>query len=139
MDGDSRLGPVLEAIVNGRYYWVPFHRIRTIRLEEPEDLRDLVWMPAYFTWANEGEAVGLIPTRYPGSESSPDPDIRRARRTEWIEQGAETYSGLGQRMFFTDAGEYSLMDVRRIELESQDSSVEGRAAEAPAHAGGPVG
>ncbi|MFY9973601.1 MAG: type VI secretion system accessory protein TagJ, partial [Chromatiaceae bacterium] len=113
--------------------------IRTIRLEEPGDLRDLVWMPAYFTWANEGEAVGLIPTRYPGSESSPDPDIRRARRTEWIEQGAETYSGLGQRMLFTDAGEYSLMDVRLIELQTQDASAEGRADDAAPQAGGPVG
>ena len=27
-DGDTRLGPVLEAIVNGRYYWIPFDRIR---------------------------------------------------------------------------------------------------------------
>ncbi|MCB1805512.1 MAG: virulence protein SciE type, partial [Candidatus Competibacteraceae bacterium] len=25
-DADPRLGPVLEAIVNGRYYWVPFQR-----------------------------------------------------------------------------------------------------------------
>ncbi len=46
MDGDNRLGPVLEAIVNGRYYWVPFQHIRSIQVEEPEDLRDLVWMPA---------------------------------------------------------------------------------------------
>src|SRR5262245_56002893 len=23
-DADSRLGPVLEAVINGRYYWVPF-------------------------------------------------------------------------------------------------------------------
>jgi type VI secretion system protein ImpE len=140
MDGDSRLGPVLEAIVNGRYYWVAFHRIRSIRLEEPEDLRDLIWMPAYFTWANGGEAAGLIPTRYPGSESSPDTDIRRSRRTEWIAEGADTYTGLGQRMFFTDAGEYPLMDVRIIELQTRDSAVEGPAVEAaPSQAGGPVG
>src|SRR4051812_29202926 len=32
-DGDSRLGPMLEAVVNGRYYWVPFHRLREIRIE----------------------------------------------------------------------------------------------------------
>ena len=31
-DADSRLGPVCEAIVDGRYYWVPFERIRSIRL-----------------------------------------------------------------------------------------------------------
>ena len=30
-DADDRLGPVLEAIVNGRYYWVPFERVRRIQ------------------------------------------------------------------------------------------------------------
>jgi type VI secretion system protein ImpE len=40
-DSDGRLGPVLEAIVSGRYYWVPFHRIREIHIEEPADLRDI--------------------------------------------------------------------------------------------------
>jgi type VI secretion system protein ImpE len=114
MDGDSRLGPVLEAIVNGRYYWIPFQRIRTIRIEKPEDLRDLVWTPAYFTWTNGGESVGLIPTRYPGSETSPDPELRMGRKTDWSEQPGEAYLGLGQRMFYTDSGEYALMDVRNI-------------------------
>ena len=114
MDGDSRLGPVLEAIVNGRYYWIPFERIRAMHLDPPQDLRDLVWMPAHFTWANAGEAVGLIPTRYPGSEASPDAEVRRSRRTDWLEQAGDTFVGLGQRMFFTDGGEYPLMDVRTI-------------------------
>ena len=26
-DADSRLGPVLEAMINGRYYWIPFARL----------------------------------------------------------------------------------------------------------------
>jgi type VI secretion system protein ImpE len=118
MDGDSRLGPVVEAIVNGRYYWIPFQRVRSIQVEEPEDLRDLVWMPAYFTWANGGESAGLIPTRYPGSEASADPELRRGRKTEWLEQPGGGYTGQGQRMFFTDAGEYALMEVRRIDLDT---------------------
>ena len=42
------------------------------------------------SWANAGEAVGLIPTRYPGSEQSSDGAVRLARRTEWVEQGADT-------------------------------------------------
>ena len=29
-DADSRLGPVLEAIINGRYYWVPFARLSEV-------------------------------------------------------------------------------------------------------------
>jgi len=125
MDGDARLGPVLEAIVNGRYYWIPFQRIHTIRVEKPEDLRDLVWTPAYFTWANGGESVGLIPTRYPGSEASPDPELRLGRKTAWLEQPGETYFGQGQRMFYTDGGEYPLLDVRTIVLTSGAADADG--------------
>jgi type VI secretion system protein ImpE len=127
MDGDNRLGPVLEAIVNGRYYWIPFQHIRSIQVEEPEDLRDLVWMPANFTWGNGGESVGLIPTRYQGSEASRDPGIRRSRRTEWLEQPGGGYVGQGQRMFFTDSGEYPLMDVRRIAFAARADEVEAKA------------
>lgn len=115
-DGDSRLGPVLEAIINGSYYWVPFDRIKAIHLEPPADLRDMVWTPAYFTWANGGETVGLIPTRYPGSELSPDAQQRMARRTDWTEQAPGLYLGMGQRMLTTDIGDHALMDVRLIEL-----------------------
>ncbi|MGA7979422.1 MAG: type VI secretion system accessory protein TagJ [Chromatiaceae bacterium] len=115
-DADLRLGPVLEAIINGRYYWVPFHRIRTLEVEPPADLRDIVWMPAHFTWVNGGDTVGLIPTRYPGSEASPDASIRLARRTDWLEPLPGMYIGQGQRMLATDSGEYPLMDVRLVEL-----------------------
>lgn len=120
-DADSRLGPVLETIINGRYYWVPWQCIYQVHLEDPADLRDLVWMPAHFTWANGGETVGLIPTRYPGSESSADSAVRLARKTEWSACAAEVYLGLGQRLFATDAGEYPLLDVRSIELDTLES------------------
>jgi type VI secretion system protein ImpE len=119
-DADSRLGPMLEAIVNGRYYWVPFNRIASIRIEEPEDLRDLVWAPAELKWTNGGDAVGLIPTRYPGSESSEDPKIRLARRTQWQDQGDGVFFGLGQRVLATDADEYPLMEIRDVNLEIPD-------------------
>jgi type VI secretion system protein ImpE len=115
-DADSRLGPICEAIVNGKYYWIPFNRLHVIAIEPPEDLRDLVWMPARLTFANGGESVALIPTRYPGSESHAEGAIRLARKTDWVAAGQETFHGLGQRMFATDAGEHPLMAVRRIRL-----------------------
>ncbi|MCG6942509.1 MAG: virulence protein SciE type [Thiohalocapsa sp.] len=115
-DGDTRLGPMLELILNGRYYWVPFEHIQEIRLDPPEDLRDLIWMPAQMTWANGGETVALIPSRYPGSERSDDTDIVRARKTEWTEQEPDTFLGSGQRMLFTDQGEYALFDTRVVTL-----------------------
>lgn len=115
-DADPRLGPVLEAIVNGAYYWIPFQHLARVDVEEPADLRDVVWMPVHLTWSNGGDAVALVPTRYPGSEASGDGQIRLARKTDWTEAAPDVFLGLGQRMLATDAGEYPLMDVRKIEL-----------------------
>jgi type VI secretion system protein ImpE len=117
-DADARIGPMLEAIVNGRYYWIPFQCIRKVQIEKPEDLRDVVWTPGHFEWANGGEAVGMIPTRYPGSESHEDALIRMARKTEWEQRDEEIHFGLGQRMLATDQGEYPLIDIRAIELDT---------------------
>ena len=118
-DADMRLGPVCEAVINGRYYWVPFGRFSKIVLEAPADLRDLVWVPAQFHFANGGEAVGVIPTRYPGSEASGDPQTRLARRTEWIERTPGVFEGLGQRVLATDDGDHPLLDVRTILVGAQ--------------------
>jgi type VI secretion system protein ImpE len=125
-DADSRLGPVLEAVINGRYYWVPFSRLSALTMEAPEDLRDVVWMPAQLQFANGGEAVALIPTRYPGSETSGDGALALARKTIWQEAAPGVHSGLGQRLLATDAEEVPLMDVRSLIIA---------AAPAPADAG----
>lgn len=116
-DADSRLGPVMEAIINGRYYWVPFSRIAKVSFEKPEDLRDLVWMPAQMQFANGGESLALIPTRYPGSESSPDGAVALARKTEWQAFADDAYAGLGQRLFATDAAEVPMLEVQTLSLQ----------------------
>jgi type VI secretion system protein ImpE len=115
-DADMRLGPVCEAIINGRYYWLPFSRVSRIDLDAPADLRDVVWMPAHFQFANGGEAVGVIPTRYPGSEKHEDPRVRLARKTVWTEVAPDVFWGAGQRIFTTEGGEHPLMDIRTIVL-----------------------
>jgi type VI secretion system protein ImpE len=124
-DADSRLGPVLEAIIDGKYYWVPFTAIERVQIEAPADLRDLVWLPAHFTWVNSGESAGLIPTRYPGSEASEDSAIRLARKTEWMQQPGEVYLGLGQRILATDKEEFSLLQMRQLELDHSPASQQG--------------
>jgi len=120
-DSDSRFGPVLEAIIDGKYYWVPFTAIKSLRIEKPADLRDTVWIPVQFTWVNGGEATGLMPTRYPGSEVNEDNAIRLARKTEWIEQPGDVYLGLGQRMFATDEDDFPLLQIRQIDLGHSES------------------
>jgi len=117
-DADSRLGPVIELILDGKYYWVPFQSISSISLSTPEDLRDLVWAPAHFTWANGGHSRALIPARYPGSDSSEDSALQLARKTEWLEPAKSVFEGVGQRMFATDLSEYPLLDIRQVKINS---------------------
>jgi type VI secretion system protein ImpE len=116
-DADSRVGPVLEVLLNGAYYWIPFSRISRIQFEPPTDARDLVWLPAQFTWSNAGEALGLVPVRYPGSEKSADDAIRMSRKTEWRPLAAEAFAGLGQRILATSAVELGLLEVREMTFD----------------------
>jgi type VI secretion system protein ImpE len=121
-DADSRLGPVLEAVINGRYYWVPFSRLIKIEFEPPEDLRDLVWLPARLQFANGGESVALIPSRYSGSSASADGLIVLARKTVWEEIATDSHRGLGQRIFATDAEEVPILETRAILLEPAEEA-----------------
>lgn len=116
-DADSRIGPVLEAVVNGRYYWVPFTRLSEVNTEAPADLRDLVWLPARLAFTNGGEAFALLPVRYPGTELLEDGATRLSRRTEWKETQPGHYAGLGQRLLCTDTGESGLLEIRNIVLD----------------------
>jgi type VI secretion system protein ImpE len=75
-----------------------------------------VWTPAFFTWVNGGEIVGLIPTRYPGSQASEDAALQLSHKTEWLEPADGVYIGMGQRLLASDVGEHSLLDVRVLRL-----------------------
>lgn len=116
-DADARLGPVLEVVVNNDYHWLPMENVARLKFAAPADLRDLVWMEAELLLANGGEMAVVVPTRYPGSETSDDPQIRLSRRTDWREIGPGMFAGAGQRMFATDASDFSMMDVREISLD----------------------
>ena len=115
-DADSRLGPVLEAVLNGKYYWIPLQRLTRVEVDPPADLRDLVWTPVTLTFTSGGSNVALLPTRYPGAEDLSDDKLRMARSTEWTALAEDIWVGHGQRTLVTDQAEIALMDVRLIEL-----------------------
>jgi len=115
-DADSRLGPVMEAVINGRYYWVPYSRMRELTTEAPEDLRDLVWMPAHLQFENGGESLALIPARYPGSESAEDGSLALSRKTTWEPIAEDAFRGLGQRIIATDSGETPFLEIRALSI-----------------------
>ena len=98
-DADSRLGPVLEACVNGRYYWVPFSRLSRVAFDAPVDLRDLR-LDAGRSCASPTAARRwrwcrrAIPARRPART------VRSAGRARPNGRplGAERWFGLGQRV-----------------------------------------
>lgn len=123
-DADMRFGPVLEAIMNGRYYWVPFAHLACVVIEKPADLRDFVWAPAHIELANGGASVALIPARYPGTELADDGALVLGRKTVWSEFAPSVFHGLGQRVIATDAVEVPLLEIREIRISAASEASE---------------
>ena len=113
-DADLRLGPCVEMLVEGGYFWVPLERIRSLHSETPAHLHDLIWLPVQVEWVNGGRMPAFVPVRYPGSEAATDDAVRLSRATHWVELGAELSVGLGQRLFATDGDDHALLEVREL-------------------------
>lgn len=122
-DADSRLGPVLEVLIDGSYFWMPFSRVSRMIVEPPHDIRDLIWLPAHISFNNGGAVAAFIPTRYPGTEGVDDAQIRLARRTDWRSLENDTYLGIGQRVLTTDTSEIGLLELRELSIRDAPNAV----------------
>jgi type VI secretion system protein ImpE len=126
-DADMRLGPVLEAVINGKYYWVPMGHLARIAIDPPADLRDCVWAAAHLNFINGGESVALLPIRYAGTDLA-RPELALARRTEWLETRPGFYTGVGQRLLTSDTGDSALLDVRVMAFDASQVQAPASAA-----------
>lgn len=124
-DADSRLGPVLEVVINGRYGWLPFTELSRLDIEPATDLRDLVWAPAHLRLTNGGDTVALVPVRYAGTPQVDNGALLLARRTEWLPLGGEHYRGVGQRVLATDSTEVALLDARQLAFDAGPAAAAG--------------
>ena len=121
-DADERIGPCFEAVVNGRYSWIPQTVVRSVTFQSPRELVDFVWAEAVVRLGNGGETTAMMPVRYPGSEASDDGRIRMARLTEFSTTAGGTNVGLGQRLFATNEADHPILDTRSIEFDQQGES-----------------
>jgi type VI secretion system protein ImpE len=114
MDGDSRLGPMLEAFLptEADYCWVPFSLLGSLAVEKPTQVNHFVWVPAHFTWKNGTLLHGFVPTRYIGSETTGEPAHALARGTDWVDRGGGVFEGRGQRVLLTADDDFPLLDIR---------------------------
>ncbi|MEQ1829522.1 MAG: type VI secretion system accessory protein TagJ, partial [Pirellula sp.] len=61
----------------------------------------------------------FIPTRYVDSQSQIDDHVRLGWKTVWNQVGEGTFVGLGQRILATDADEYSLTSIQKLEFRHE--------------------
>lgn len=114
-DSDSRFGPVCEVITAGHYRWVPFADLVAWRVSPPTTLVDLVWAPCTLTLTDRSIVHGFIPARYPGSETGDDA-VRLGRETVWQTHGRTGVTGLGQKTWTTDQGDFGLFELANAEF-----------------------
>ena len=116
-DADRRLGPILEAYLDGQYYWIPFGQLQKIDITAPEFLVESVWLPARLLVAGGAELAAQLPARYPGTESSTDGALCLGRRTEWVRGQNGDSLPLGQKLIESNDGEFGLLECRVIAFE----------------------
>ncbi|WP_175689535.1 type VI secretion system accessory protein TagJ [Burkholderia anthina] len=116
-DSDSRFGPVCEVITAGHYRWVPFADLVAWRVSQPAKLVDLVWAPCTLTLTDKSIVHGFMPARYPGSETGDDA-VRLGRETVWQTHGRTGVTGLGQKTWATDQGDFSLFELANAEFDA---------------------
>lgn len=122
-DSDSRLGPVCEVILVGAYRWVGFNDLASVTKAQPTNLLDLVWAQADFVLRDGSPLKGYMPMRYPVQAGDRDP-LLMARETVWSETGRTGVHARGQKMWMTDAGDISLLDLRScaFDVEQADAA-----------------
>jgi len=125
VDADPRIGARLELFAAGAYLWIPFEHIISIELQPPQRLRDLLWAPALvqtgpkFKDKELGEV--LIPVLYPSSSKHEDDAVRLGRSTAWIQENGGDPLPLGQKTFLIDGEEYPLLEIRKLEFNTDET------------------
>jgi type VI secretion system protein ImpE len=124
-DADPRVGARLEVMAGGRYLWIPFAYIESVRLEPPRMLRDLRWAPARVA-TNEsmremelGEV--LLPALSPGAWRLDDPELRLGRAADWEELADGSFAPTGQKLLRVDEALVPLLEVRELVIAAGGS------------------
>ncbi|MEQ4529707.1 MAG: type VI secretion system accessory protein TagJ [Mixta sp.] len=121
IDGDARLGPICELLVNGSYFWVPFSAIAEMRFQAPASVTDLVWRHTLVRLVDGSEQVCQVPVRYPFAVDADD-NLRLARLTDWqpLDDAQQHYIGQGQKIWLNDSAEFSLLSLETLSFVASD-------------------
>ena len=113
-DMDSRIGPTVEIMYCGRYFWVPMQQIQNIRFYPIENLRDLVWRAIEIQLTDSDDVMqAFMPARYPYSYLAGE-DEKVSKITTWQMQGQTGNCGFGQKMWMSEGYDFSINECRSL-------------------------
>ncbi len=116
-DTDSRLAPFLEAMVYGRYFWIPLESVRELTIPAPRTLLDTLWATANITTWEGLTLTCALPVLYPFSFRHENDLVKLGRRSEWKTLGEGLFEGIGQHVYETDTEEIALLEIRELSFE----------------------
>ena len=119
-DADPRVGARLEVFAAGQYTWLPLEQLASIEMEQPKQLRDLMWAPVVVKPGEDFSALDIgeimLPVLAPLSWQHPDGAVRLGRVTEWRELRDGAEAPVGQKLLLVDGEEFPILEVRRLEI-----------------------
>jgi type VI secretion system protein ImpE len=127
-DGDDVLSPVLELVIKDQYTWLPYEQIRSIEIEPPKGLRDLIYTPAKVEAVNGSEGEVLLFALYPDSAAHENDQVKLGRMTDWKNLGEAVIRGSGLHLLFVGEEDKALLEARRVEINAAGGAEEGASA-----------
>jgi type VI secretion system protein ImpE len=119
-DADPRVGDKLEVFAGGDYLWISFRDVSTLRMQPPQNLRDLIWAPAKLLTAASFHSRDLgeilIPVISPLSWQHSDEEVQLGRVTEWCEDESGEVAPFGSKTWLVDGEEFPILEVRELEI-----------------------
>lgn len=117
-DQDTRYGANLECFLHGKYYWVPFSRVKALLVEgEPVSYTELLYPKATLSLRTGADLDVMLFARYPAEYSAEMNQVALNRMTEWTDVNDYTALGRGQRMFCMNDSEAPVLELRNLEFE----------------------
>lgn len=119
VDADPRIGSNLEVFLAGSYTWVPMRYLRRLELENPVNLRDLIWARARLETSSDfplqdlGEV--LLPVIAPLSFKHAEDPVRLGRECAWEPDEKNGELPFGAKTFLIDGEERPLLELRHLE------------------------
>lgn len=118
-DLDDLTASFFEVLTStGKYYWIPFERIRVVEFHEIESPRDLVWRRARMAVIDGPDGDVFIPALYPQSFAESDDSVRLGRITDWRGGENSPVRGIGHRMMLVGEESRAIAEIKAIEFET---------------------